>query len=159
MRKSIWQPAVVTLLCSLSACADGAGPVEPSRAQAQPQKTEQLPQVMRAGVRAVMSRHSEHAAGLTVSIALGAHEQTERHVTELLSELRPAAPSPDDLSNLNQQLPAKWMTLDADFRRALGNLGDAVRARQDEQILREFGSVMRACRACHRELKTGAPRR
>jgi len=105
-----------------------------------------------------MSRHAEHAAGLTVSVALGAHDQTEQHVNELLSELKPAAPSPDDLSNLNQQLPAKWLALDADFRSALGKLGDAARARQEERIFRDFTTVMRSCRACHRELKAGSPR-
>lgn len=149
---------VVALLCAVSASPDRLIPINPSTAHAQAAEPKELPHVMRPGLRAAMSRHAEHAAGLTVSVALGAHDQTERHLDELLSELRPAAPSPDDLSTLNQQLPAKWFALDADFRRALGKLREAVQARKEERILKELGAVMRACRACHRELHR-SPRR
>jgi len=144
---------VVGLLCSVGASDDGLSPIKPSTVHAQAAKPTKLPQVMRPGLRGVMSRHAEHAAGLTVSVALGAHDQTERHVNELLAEPRPAAPSPDDTSSLNQQLPAKWFALDEDFRLALGKLRDAARARKEEQTLAQLAAVMRACRACHRELK------
>jgi len=100
-----------------------------------------------------MSRHAEQASALTVSVALGAHDVTSRHATELLEEPSLVPPSEAEPGTLNQQLPAKFFALDEHFRAAVGDLRDAARARSDEQTRLQFGTVLQACRDCHRTFK------
>jgi len=156
--RSLRQSKLVPLIAlgamwTLSACADDLREVVEPAAHAQAAKPEQLPRVMGPGMKATMSRHAEKASALTVSVALGDYEQTRAHVSDLLSEPRPAAPSPDEPGSLNQQLPPKLFALDDGFRVALGKLRDAAGARDDEATLVQLGAVVRACRACHRTLR------
>ncbi len=78
-----------------------------------------------------MSRHAAQASALTVSVALGDHDATSRHATELLEEPSLVPPSEADLGTLNQQLPAKFFALNEHFRAAVGKLRDAAGARSD----------------------------
>ncbi len=122
---------------------------------------EDLPHAVRPATKAAMSRHGEHASALTVSIALGSYDQTLEHVDALLSEPRPATPPPGDTSTLNELLPARYFELDDRFRSALQRLKRAAQDHDDDRSIAELGSVVRACRACHRafgEIKVGAPR-
>jgi hypothetical protein len=106
-----------------------------------------------------MGRHAELASGLSVAVALGTHAEIERVTAELLAEPRPARPTGDDLSTLNQQLPAKLFALDDRFREALQELQTAAQARDEERTLTHHSAVIRACRTCHAALRDSTPRR
>jgi hypothetical protein len=137
----------------LGACDGSSVPL----ARAQEGSGSALPRAVRPGVKAAMSRHAEQASTLTVSVALGSYEQTIEHVNTLLSEPRPAPPMADDLSSLNQILPARLFELDDAFRSALVKLRTAAETRDDELSITRLGAVVRACRNCHRNLRSAAP--
>ncbi len=144
---------VLVTLLALSACAVDARSRESPKAQAQAASAPDLPHVMRRGFKGTMSRHAEQASALTVSVALGDHDATSRHATDLLEEPSLVAPSEADPGALNQQIPAKFFVLNEHFRVAVGKLRDAARARSDEQTRLQFGAVLQACRDCHRTFK------
>ena len=158
-KSSISLVAALGACFALSACAVEGHPDRSSKAQAQAGGARELPRVMGPSMKGTMSRHAQHAAALTLSVALGDYEGTSSHVSELLAEPMPAPPSSQEPSALNQQLPTKLFELNERFRTALGKLQGAARARDDEQTLLQFAGVVRSCRVCHRTLKSSVPPR
>jgi hypothetical protein len=150
-----WTPVVLAVAVSfaLGACGDRSLP----SAKAQERSAPALPRAVRPGIKAAMSRHAEQASSLAVSVALGSYEQTMEHVDALLAEPRPAPPLADDLSTLNQLLPARLLELDDAFRSALVKLRGAAEARDDDMSITRLGAVVRACRNCHRRLREEPP--
>lgn len=144
---------LLALCAMLGACDTASLPV----VEAQDGNPSALPRAVRPAFKAAMSRHAEYASMLTVSVALGAHEQTLENVDALLAEPRPAPAMADDPTTLNQVLPARLFELDEAFRAALGKLRGAAVAHDDELSITRLGSVLRACRNCHRALRTVSP--
>jgi hypothetical protein len=147
---------VLGSVAGTAACRHGKTSVAPpERADQQsppsyPEGTQELPNVMRPGLRAAMGRHAEHASALTRAAALGLHEETVAHATSLLEEPKLARPLPDSTGTLNEELPPKLFEIDDAFRSALVGLREAANARDDELTITRFASVLRTCRDCHR---------
>ena len=113
-------------------------------------RSENVPEVMRPGLRSAMGRHAEQASALTRAVALGLDEDVAQHASALLGEPSAARPLPNEAASLNDELPPKLFEDSEALRSALVDLRSSASAHESVRIVDRFATVLRACRDCHR---------
>lgn len=119
------------------------------------QRPAYLPTAVRGLLAERMHRHRDAVGKLTKAALALDYAATAQYADTIASEPLLARPLSDDATEINNQLPAEFFTLQDELARAAKALGAAARDRRSDGVASEFGAMMKTCVACHQVYARG----
>jgi cytochrome c556 len=96
-----------------------------------------------------MQRHSRDLIPLVRSVVMLDYDRTAKLADSIVEDTMLARPLTGDASELNNQLPEKFFTLQDDLRTQARTLSDAAKRHDPEAMSDAFGKLSRTCVRCH----------
>lgn len=121
-----------------------------------------LPEELRPVLRNRMQRHGDDMVQLVLAVTLLKRDMVKSSADRIASEPRFARPIVGSDDALNNALPEKFFTLQAEVAERARSLSAAASRRDDRALASAFGRLTETCVACHSaflEPKPGSPKR
>ena len=96
-----------------------------------------------------MQRHSRDLIPLVRTVVMLDYDRTAKLADSIVEDSMLARPLTGDASELNNQLPERFFTLQDELRSSARALGEAARHRDPEAVSDAFGRLSRTCVRCH----------